>query len=298
MKKPGGKKFDEKISDNSVWITATPTSLAKALPFYIIETGRFTAQKDYIVERETHDSFLLLYTVNGRGFLQTGETELTLGGNDAVIIDCHLPHRYGSITDEWEFLWLHFGGICADTMFDIIYPSNAVCAVQINDPFGFERRMTGLGEKAENNNITGHTDISLDIHSVINTVCSSALERISESPGNDIRLSIDFIKNNYSEQITIDDMIRDMPVSKYHFIRLFRRVMGNTPYRYLTNYRINMSKTLLRSTDKSVAEIAEMCGFLDTSNFIAHFKRHTGQKPLAYRRDFMQPKVYPGTDNI
>ncbi len=282
------RKYDEKISDNSVWITATPTEIAKTLPFYLTEAGHFTAENDYTVQRETHDSFLMIYTVKGQGFLQTGKTELQLNQNDAVIIDCHSPHKYCSVSDEWEFLWVHFDGVCANTMFNLIYPDNAVCAVHISNSYEFERRIKELIKTANKNNVTGHTDISLRLHSLINTVCSSALERISDLKlsDNDIALALDFIENNYSKQITIDDIIEDIPISKYHFIRLFRRIMGITPYQYLTNYRINMSKTLLHSTNKTVSQIAEKCGFLDTSNFITHFKKHTGQKPLQYRRDF------------
>lgn len=286
VKKMG--KYDEKISDNSVWITATPTELAKTLPFYITEAGHFTAEKDYMVQRETHDSFLMIYTVNGQGFLQTGDTELQLRQNEAVIIDCHSPHKYYSLSDEWEFLWIHFNGISASAMFNIIYPLNAVFAVRINNPYEFEHRINKLVSGACRNNITGYTDISLRLHSLMNIICSSALEHISnlKSPDNDIGIVLDFIEGNYSEQITIDDMIKNIHISKYHFIRLFRRIMGITPYQYLTNYRINMSKTYLRTTNKTVSEIAQICGFLDTSNFITHFKKHTGQRPLQYRRDF------------
>jgi len=42
----------------------------------------------------------------------------------------------------------------------------------------------------------------------------------------------------------------------------------------------------LRTTNKSIAEISEECGFLDTSNFISQFKKNTNQKPTDYRRDF------------
>lgn len=281
-------KYDEKISDNSIWITATPTELAKTLPFYITEFGCFDAEKDYMVQRENHDSFLLLYTINGKGFLQSDNAELQLCKNDAVIIDCHFPHKYHSLSDKWEFLWIHFDGASAKTMFNIIYPSNMICPVRINNPYEFEQHIKELANRLGRNSITSHNDISLRLHSIMNTICSSALEHISDlkSPDNNIGIVLDFIENNYSQQITINDMVQNIHISKYHFIRLFCRLMGITPYQYLTNYRINISKTLLRTTNKTVAEIAEICGFLDTSNFINHFKKHTGQKPLGYRRDF------------
>lgn len=281
-------RYDEQISDASVWITATPTELTKTLPFYISEAGHFWAEKDYGICRERHDSFLMLYTIEGKGYLQTGNTEMQLGKKETVIIDCHFPHKYGSLSETWEFLWIHFNGASAATMFGIIYSSQVVCTVKLDHVSEFERRMKSLVENACQNNITGCSDISLRMHLLMNTICAAALEKISDIqlPDNDIRLALNFMEEHYQEQITIDDIIRDIPVSKYHFIRLFRRVMGITPYQYLVNYRINMSKMFLRSTDRTVTEIAERCGFLDTSNFIMQFKKHTGQRPLGYRKDF------------
>ena len=53
-------KYEEKITDNSLWYTATPTPLTLTLPFYITEAGHFRAEADYKVERDEHDSYLLL----------------------------------------------------------------------------------------------------------------------------------------------------------------------------------------------------------------------------------------------
>ncbi len=100
--------------------------------------------------------------------------------------------------------------------------------------------------------------------------------------------AVEYIRAHYAEPITVDDMLRALPLSKYYFIRTFRRVMGTTPYSYLTVYRINHAKVLLRSTRQSIEQIAEDCGFRDASNFIAHFKKCIGQTPAAYRRDFGQ----------
>lgn len=154
----------------------------------------------------------------------------------------------------------------------------------------FVRRINCIIEETKQNNITAHIRISSHVHSVFNAVCFASLENdhadIRHNGTDDVDIVVEYIENNYDHPITVDDMIKNIPISKYHFIRRFKRTMGVTPYSYLTNYRINMSKKLLRSTDKSVSEIAERCGYLDTSNFIEHFKRYTGQKPLQYRRDF------------
>ncbi|MDO5397341.1 MAG: AraC family transcriptional regulator [bacterium] len=284
------RKYEESISDNSLWITATPTPFAKTLPFYISETGHFMAHSDYKIQRDTHDSFLLIYTVSGQGSLQTGNNIVQLPKGYCVIIDCHMPHEYHSISDKWEFLWIHFSGSGTAPLFDITYPSGAVRAVSMKHAEDFEDRINSIINEARQNDIAAYIHLSSHMHSVFNAVCLAALENdkvsIKHNSADDVRMVVEYIEKNYRSSITINDMIQHIHVSKYHFIRRFSRAMGITPYSYLTNYRINMSKMLLRSTNKTVSEIAEECGFLDTSNFITHFKKHTGQKPLQYRRDF------------
>ena len=284
------KKYEESISDNSLWITATPTTPAKTLPFFISETGHFTAHGDYKVQRNFHDSFLLLYTVSGQGCVHTSDTAIQLLPEHCIIIDCHNLHEYYSVSETWEFFWIHFNGSGAAPLFDIIYPDNNLLPVNMDKFSGFKKRMSRIIQYTAKNDLNSCIAASSEIHSLLSDIHLSSLDdekiHAEKEVSDDIRNVIAFIKDNYADSISLDDMIKNVHISKYHFIRCFRRAMGITPYSYLTNYRINMSKTLLRSTDKSVAAIAELCGFLDTSNFITQFKKHTGQKPSQYRKDF------------
>lgn len=283
-------KYQEAISDNSLWITATPAPFAKTLPFFISEAGHFIAKQDYQIQRTTHDSFLLLYTINGQGSVQTGETVLSLPRSHCAVIDCHTPHEYHTASEPWEFLWIHFNGNGIAPLFEIAYPNRAVRAVCMENAADFEKQITRIIGDTCQNDVAAYLRLSSQMHSLFNAVCLAALTRdtVCAAPKDtdDVRAVIRFIEQNYAKPITVDDMIKTIPVSKYHFIRRFGRAIGITPYSYLIHYRITVSKTLLRTTDKTVAEIAEACGFLDTNNFIAHFKKHTGQKPLQYRRDF------------
>jgi len=81
-------KYDEKITDESIWITATPSPMAQTLPFYVMEAGHFHGEKGYCVERQSHDSFLLLYTFTGQGRVKTGNAELPLGEGYGIVLDC------------------------------------------------------------------------------------------------------------------------------------------------------------------------------------------------------------------
>lgn len=283
-------KYDEKISDKSVWITATPTSAMKALPFFITEAGHFYAEDGYLVERKKHDSFLFLYTLSGCGEVMCG-VDITLPENHAVMFDCRNAHSYKSSGAQWEFIWFHINGIAAEPFFKLLY-SDGVFAVNADEAELFGRLCEEIIYKISDTCIINSTAVSADVHEIMNIMIRSSLE--GEKRGIKDRY-FDFIQNaaklirlRYSEQLSVEDIMVGMPISKYHFIRIFKRIMGVSPYNYLMNYRINAAKILLRTTDITVNETALKCGFYDTSNFIMQFKKHTGQKPLEYRQYFMQ----------
>ena len=282
-------KYNEKIADDSLWITATPSPVAQSLPFYAVEAGHFHGQRGYLVERQHHDSYLLLFTLTGQGKVRTGETELLLGEGQAVVMDCHQYHRYGAEGDSWEFVWIHFRGSAAPAFWQILYPGE-ISGIMVHDRTVFREKLSAILVQASRNDTGGVTELSLKMHELYHMLILSVLEgrqgRQREEYNEYISRAVAFMEGHYEENITIEDILQGIPVSKYHFIRMFSRAMGIAPYSYLTAYRINRSKELLRTTDLPVAEIAAVCGFQDTSNFIAQFRKRTGQKPLQYRRDF------------
>lgn len=97
---------------------------------------------------------------------------------------------------------------------------------------------------------------------------------------------LSFIHQNYAGDITLSEIASAAHVSAGDCCRTFKKVLHVTPYRYLLWYRIQKSADLLRETGDSVAKIAGMTGFNDSSHFIQCFKRQLGQTPLKYRRQF------------
>ena len=89
-----------------------------------------------------------------------------------------------------------------------------------------------------------------------------------------------------TKKITIDDMAKVACISKYHFSRLFKESTGQSPYKYLSQYRIDKAKDLLISTNLSVNEIALRVGFDDMSSFIYLFKQHMHVSPLQFRKHY------------
>ena len=86
------------------------------------------------------------------------------------------------------------------------------------------------------------------------------------------------------EGLDLAALARIARLSKFHFLRVFRRAVGATPHQYLTAIRLRRAAARLRETSESVTAIAYDCGFGDLSTFNARFRAAFGQTPSAHRR--------------
>ena len=94
----------------------------------------------------------------------------------------------------------------------------------------------------------------------------------------------DLADRRYGEPLDLEALARAANVSSRHFSRSFRRVFGETPYQYLLTRRLERARHLLRTTDRSVAEICLDVGFTSVGSFTTTFRRHVGVTPTDYRR--------------
>lgn len=92
-----------------------------------------------------------------------------------------------------------------------------------------------------------------------------------------------FIDKNYSERIDAGEIADEAHYSKFHFIRTFRSIYGQTPHQYLTYVRIERAKELLEQ-GTSVTEACFAVGFDSLASFTSLFKRRVGVTPSEYQK--------------
>lgn len=91
------------------------------------------------------------------------------------------------------------------------------------------------------------------------------------------------LERSATGDLRLTDLARLAGLSPFHFLRLFKRETGITPYQYLITARIRRAIRLLRDTCSPVTEIAFEVGFGDLSNFINTFRREIGCSPSRFR---------------
>ena len=88
-----------------------------------------------------------------------------------------------------------------------------------------------------------------------------------------------YIQDNLADNISLDEMAKNLDISRYYFCRLFKQSTGLSPYQYVIQQRVEKAKQLLIQRQLSISEIAIACGFSHQSHLNRHFKRLTGVTP-------------------
>ncbi|WP_099468372.1 AraC family transcriptional regulator [Konateibacter massiliensis] len=281
------KEYELDIDKKSKWKIFTSASICDSLPFNIEECGLFHAKSDFFTEGDGINNYLLLYTVSGEGYCNYRGNKQILRPNSAILINCLEPFYVKTLESEWGYLWMHFKGSSMAAYMDYIMEENADSILLSDDRTllkSFEEILSfpifldmNLGYYISNN-----------ISNILTCMIQNKELKDSTSPSarhsTIISLVTDYIGEHYQEDITIEDFLDIAHLSKYYFIKIFKKIMGTTPYDYLINYRISRSKILLRTTDKAISEIAYDVGFPSTNNFIIQFKRNVGVTPNVYRK--------------
>jgi AraC-like DNA-binding protein len=96
----------------------------------------------------------------------------------------------------------------------------------------------------------------------------------------------DLADARYFEPLGVDDLAAAAGLSRAHFSREFRSAFGESPHAYLLTRRLERAAALLRTTDRSVADICFSVGLQSVGSFTTSFSRTFGKSPTAYRAAF------------
>lgn len=99
-----------------------------------------------------------------------------------------------------------------------------------------------------------------------------------------LQLMMQYIHQNYSHDISLDDIAGQAKISKSTVLNLFHKYLHITPINYLINYRLNEAALLLSKTEKKVNTISIETGFNNVDYFCRLFKKHYNLTPTEYRK--------------
>lgn len=94
---------------------------------------------------------------------------------------------------------------------------------------------------------------------------------------------LDYVDAHLDQEIKLTNLAQLLDMSQFHFSRLFKQSLGQSPYQYLLQQRVERAKQLLKQTDQAIVDIAFECGFNSHSHLSKQFRQMTGITPKAYR---------------
>ena len=255
----------------------------KRQPLQIFYCGRSACAPGHFWGPAVRPHYLLHVVLNGKGRYTAGGKTYLLTGGDAFFIRPMDSHYYQADRENpWEYAWVGFGGYEVETILEETVFARS--PVYIGDGGDSEigpiiTKLVKLYEQKEQNWL------------ILGGILMELLGRMPAKEKEDevyegqyLKKAIQYVEDNYSYDIKIQDMADWMGIDRTYLYRIFIRETGMAPKAYLTEYRLKHAMRMLCSSQYSITEIAYSCGFCDTVSFHNHFRKKTGMTPRSYRR--------------
>lgn len=249
-----------------------------------------------------HGELEINYIIEGCGEFICGEEKFRSEEGDIIIIPPKLLHaiypcedhiqRYDTIVFSPDLIGAREGDRCAAECIQPIVNGSLNSMIRITKGHKFYSYLKKIAENifscAKGN--TGLHDLLLksELLRMLWLLQSSGSiprgERPNAARSELIRPVIDYIGDNFRENLTVEQLADRAHLSKSYFMSLFKQTAGIGAIEYITQLRIKEACELLSDTEMTIAEAALECGFRNLSNFNRQFKSSMGCTPLDYRR--------------
>lgn len=242
----------------------------------------------YTVNRHQHDTWELVYCTGETGKFVFADLELPYSEGDVVVIPPNVPHENIS---EHGFTNVHLN--IGDATFAFRQPvvirddGNQSLLHLFSDAYYLfrgdpERRAALLSSYGD-----------LIVRMLITYGEKHPKNRVAEMIEQSIRQN--YANANYE----LDEVLHTMPYCYDHLCKVFRKEMGATPHKYLTNLRLQAAADMLCSgyNNGNITEVAHMCGFHNPLYLSRLFKKKYGVSPREYYHLKMEEEAHASTDS-
>lgn len=241
-----------------------------------------------------HDSHQMI-------FVKKGEIEIAINGcvkkavgGDIVIISRFENHSITVKSSEYERYVLRISSqLPADDM---------IFSLFTNRPQNFDNVLSPREQKTDFENIfdkivcehslkTTFSDqlenmLLTEIMIYVNRAFPHQLSEYNQKNASLVSSVKNEFENNYSGEFDLENIAKSHNVSVSTLTHTFKKIVGVSAFEYLLSCRMTAAKKLLTSSDMSIGQIVDACGFTDNSNFSRTFKKLNGMTPMDFRKKY------------
>lgn len=240
----------------------------------------------------TRNHYLFHYIISGTGTLMAnnakGETQTysIKSGQGFLIFPGQITTYIADQNLPWEYVWIEFDGLRVKEALDLT-------ELSVNTPV-YHSHSKDLREQLMNEilyivhhakespfHLIGHLYLFLDY--LTQSAKSTKLVQSSKMSDYYIKEAINYIEQNFQNNITIEDIAAVCGINRSYFGKIFRNSIGRSPQEFLMNYRMVKATELLKLTSLSIAEIGAAVGYENQLHFSRAFKTIYGVSPREWR---------------
>ena len=271
------------------YLAALDNKLFVKLPLFV---GRFAGQDSHAINfagfgNTQVDSWLLVFTISGKGHLKAGLRDYELTPNNiALVAPGTLTDFSGSKHSSWNFYWVVFQ--CADNWRPYLqWPQSGpgVCQLEgASESFApVERNLSQL----YNNYVeSGPLKMELD-HNLLEQLllrCAACLPRESNRKMDPrVHVARAYIDEHYTADIVLADVAAASNISSSRLSGLFKKETGSSVMAYRNELRLVKAAQLLLHSNLRIADIGDRVGYSEQAFFSRIFRKHLGMSPRQYR---------------
>lgn len=269
----------------SIWLNI-PRSRARVEEFTCERAGK-------ICDLHYHDEIELLLIRAGSVSCVVDGREYTALEGEILFVNTRVPHYTVARTDSAAYILLQFrrGAYQEDDLLSdlqILHMSGQMPAAALKSPSVADAILRIFDESGRREKAYDFM-IRSDVYRII-----ALLTRLDVLPPPDqsidsasvkrIRPALEYIDENYSSAITLQEISDHLGLNPAYFCRIFRSATGSTFTEYLSYVRVRKSEVLLRTTGKSITDISNDVGFSSVTYYNRVFKKIMNCTPTVYRK--------------
>ena len=256
---------------------------------YLVHCGQQQCPPGYTYNHKIPNEYHLHFVLNGKGVLIIKEQLYHLRKNDIFLIPKGVPIQYFADEENpWEYMWLTFDGDMAENYLNHAHLNadqpviHSIIPVENYHPL--VQSILDAHHLTLANEVKRVAYLYEALSMLIEAQSSSrtAAGCYDYSADAYIDYALQYIKFNYSH-IKVNDIASYIGISRSYLTSLFKKKLNVSPQQYLVSFRLAQAAKLLKTTNISLAEVAEACGYENPLNFSKMFKQTYGVSPQTYR---------------
>lgn len=232
----------------------------------------------------------LYYIIDGELIVETPKEKLIGKRGDVILIPAGVKHNFHLTEKNYaKKYWFHFDLKKANNSIFELYSLPYKIHIGVNS--SIINLFNTVIKHATGKGISN----SLAVTGAVMTILSYYIDKcaITEKKTQDDEMdkAINYIKNNYRENYTLEELSRFVNLSPSYFLKKFKKRTEHSPIQFVKMIKLERAKFLLEQSHESVGAIMEQLGFFDAAHFSKIFKQRYGHSPRKYREIYNYNKA-------